>query len=556
MRNLRLLLLLKLSLLAVSLPGQELSLSAQNHALFFAVDDYSSHRDFLSLKNAISDAEGIAEELERMYNFNVDLYKNPTAKEIITKLLALREHHFEPNDQLLIMFSGHGTLDGPSQKGVFVASDNSERHQVSYIRDIINLIPCEHILLLFDACFSGAGDSPMIYKGDWQARRPGDSDASRKRRLVSEMLSNTTGVVISSGNLQTLDPSPMAEEFHRALASTYTSGDGLLTLADLKSRLERVRPVPTIATLQRDQGGGFVFVSKDAYAQRSNSLAVEDLPPSSVTVPSSPSTNLNRGNFSYYPQDYVYVPAANFSMGKDLGEMFFDAQHTHLVNLSGFAVSQYELTFAEYDLFCEDTHRTKPDDGGWGRGSQPVINVSWYDAIAYCNWLSQKTGKNPVYEINGKSVAINYEANGYRLPSEAEWEYLASYRNATFGNSSDLAEPLKINFDGAHSFKTSYSLAGVSRGKTVPIGSLNSPNQLGLHDLSGNVAEWCNDLYSSSYYQESPSNNPTGPTIGSRRVVRGGSFQSRPDEVRAFVRSSMPPEKRSNYIGFRLVWKK
>jgi len=128
------------------------------------------------------------------------------------------------------------------------------------------------------------------------------------------------------------------------------------------------------------------------------------------------------------------------------------------------------VTFEQYDRFCEETGRRKPDDRGWGRGRRPVINVSWNDAKAFAKWLSRKTGRT------------------FRLPTEAEWEYACrsggkkvKYATSTGRLSHDLA-----NYDGT---------GGRDRWKYIsPVGSF-APNSLGLYDMSGNVWEWCEDWY-------------------------------------------------------------
>ena len=227
----------------------------------------------------------------------------------------------------------------------------------------------------------------------------------------------------------------------------------------------------------------------------------------------------------------------------------------HNVILSAFELGRYEVTFAEYDLFCEATQREKPDDEKWGRGSRPVMRVSWEDVVAYCNWLSEQHGYQPVYNIKGKDVTANWTANGYRLPTEAEWEYAArgGGKKVRFGNGKDIADPKEINFDGSKENKKPYSQVGEYREKTVPVGSLNSPNALGLHDMSGNVNEWCWDWHDEKYYAKSPTTNPRGPGNGSYRVCRGGSWSGYPQGVSAAIRYYVTPVSRYSYIGCRLA---
>jgi formylglycine-generating enzyme required for sulfatase activity len=188
--------------------------------------------------------------------------------------------------------------------------------------------------------------------------------------------------------------------------------------------------------------------------------------------------------------EMVLIPAGSFMMGNPSGEGEGNEHPQHKVSVDSFYMGKYEVTFEQYDIFCQQTGRSTPSNSGWGRGNRPVINVSWNDAVAFCDWLSKMTGKK------------------YRLPTEAEWEYACragTNSKYSFGNSTgDLG--LYGWYDGN------------SGGKTHPVGSLR-PNPWGLHDMHGNVFEWCSDWYGSNYYSSSPSRNPKGPSCDSRRFV-------------------------------------
>jgi formylglycine-generating enzyme required for sulfatase activity len=165
--------------------------------------------------------------------------------------------------------------------------------------------------------------------------------------------------------------------------------------------------------------------------------------------------------------EMVLIPAGKFRMG--------EKQSVHEVSVESFAMGRYPVTFAEYDYFCEETrhalslheNRKKPEDRGWGRDNRPVINVSWHDAVAYTEWLSEQTGQQ------------------YRLPTEAEWEYAARAGTETdywWGN--DIDET-KANYDE-------------NIGHTTPVGNYE-PNPFGLYDTAGNVWEWTCSEYESQY---------------------------------------------------------
>jgi formylglycine-generating enzyme required for sulfatase activity len=232
----------------------------------------------------------------------------------------------------------------------------------------------------------------------------------------------------------------------------------------------------------------------------------------------------------YLGMEFVWVKGGCYEMGCGnwTDSCYYDEEPVHTVCVDGFYMGKYEVTFAQYDSFCEETGRSKPDDEGWGKGNRPVINVSWNDARAFAKWLSLKTGRK------------------FRLPTEAEWEYAArsrglkvKYATSTGGLSRDLA-----NYRG---------IGGRDRWSyTSPVGSF-PPNPLGLYDMSGNVMEWCKDVYNEKAYRHHYRNNPQCTGSGSYRVIRGGGWNGLPGSVRCAVRGNDTPDDKLYYIGFRLV---
>jgi formylglycine-generating enzyme required for sulfatase activity len=222
--------------------------------------------------------------------------------------------------------------------------------------------------------------------------------------------------------------------------------------------------------------------------------------------------------------EWIDISAGEFQMGDNFNEGWSDERPVHTVYLDSYKVSRYEVTFDQYDRFCDDTGWSKPDDQGWGRGNRPVINVSWNDADAFCDWLSQKTGKN------------------IHLPTEAQWEKAArgtDQRRYPWGNSSPNSTRCNYN---------------TYEGRTQPVGSYPSGvSPYGVHDMAGNVFEWCSDWYSSDYYSSSPRNNPTGPLSGTLRVLRGGSWYYPPRYLRSAARYYNGPSYTYFHIGFRLA---
>ncbi len=235
------------------------------------------------------------------------------------------------------------------------------------------------------------------------------------------------------------------------------------------------------------------------------------------------------------PKDMVYVEGGSFEMGK--------GSDAHRVTVSSFYMGIYPVTFDEYDAFCEATKRDKPKDAGWGRGNRPVIYVSWYDAVEYCNWRSRQEGRQEVYAINSKNITPNWKANGYRLPTEAEWEYAA--RGGQQSEGYEYAGSNKLDEVGWYREN--------SNSQTHLVGEKKS-NELGLYDMSGNVWEWCWDWYDEDYYSKSKgSQDPRGPGSGALRVLRGGSWFDLQDYARCAARYNYFPYIRSYNYGFRLA---
>ncbi len=246
--------------------------------------------------------------------------------------------------------------------------------------------------------------------------------------------------------------------------------------------------------------------------------------------------------------ELVEVQGGTFIMGNNYA-VTKDESPEHKVTLSDFLIGKYEVTFEEFDRFCTVTGQEKPYDAKLGRGKKPVMNTSWESAVMYCNWLSKVNDLEQCYTIQRDSlvtqVSCNFEANGYRLPTEAEWEYAAKG-----GNKSK-----KYAYSG--SFNPNEVAWFYENSDGVPhfVGKKES-NELGIHDMSGNVREWCWDYYSNKFYSESPESNPSGPVDGIRRVFRGGGWNSKADLLRLTARESMGPNKHYGNVGFRVVRKK
>lgn len=230
----------------------------------------------------------------------------------------------------------------------------------------------------------------------------------------------------------------------------------------------------------------------------------------------------------------VVIPAGRFVMGSPPEEpkRSNDEGPQHEVRIAEpFAMGVYAVTFDEYDRFCDSTGRDKPGDVGWGRADRPVINVSWDDAKAYATWLSEQTGRT------------------YRLPSEAEWEYACRAGTTTPFHCGERIDSDQGNFDGRHTYNG--SARGEYRKKTAPVGSF-APNAFGLHDMHGNVLEWCQDTWHDNYEGAPADRSAWEAGRDVSRVLRGGAWFDYPWGCRAAFRFNYPPDNRFNGFGFRV----
>ena len=224
----------------------------------------------------------------------------------------------------------------------------------------------------------------------------------------------------------------------------------------------------------------------------------------------------------------VTVPAGSYLMGSPATEAGrqADEEQRAVTITDPFAAGVYEVTFAEWDACVAGGgcggHR--PDDGGWGGGRRPVINVSWEDAQAYVAWLSAETGAD------------------YRLLTEAEWEYVARARTTTPFHTGATIATDQANYDG---LGTPYGdgVRGIYRAQTTEVGAF-AANAFGLHDVHGNAAELVQDCYE---------NTVVGGSTCGARVVRGGSWANRPELLRSAYRGWCAPTLRNHLNGFRVA---
>ena len=232
-------------------------------------------------------------------------------------------------------------------------------------------------------------------------------------------------------------------------------------------------------------------------------------------APSAPSEAITASGV-----EVVYIPGGSFVMGSDHGSR--DEAPAHKVTVTGFLMDKFEVT---HELFAK---AQLPDPSHWRDNPRgPVERVRWRDAKQYCNERSQLEGLKPCYNEKTPDWDCDYTASGYRLPTEAEWE---------FASLAGTAGPYE--FGAADKLRQFGWFAENSESKTHTVGQKKA-NRWGLQDLYGNVSEWCEDVYSPTFYQTSPAVDPTGPAgtgADVRRVIKGGSGKSSADQCRSAAR--------------------
>lgn len=611
-----LILLLSCLVYGTVMNGQDNSRAGKDYALFFAVEDYN-HMG--KLTNPIDNATAIADELKTNYGFQTEVVKDPTFAKVAAKIAEYQQKFasgiFDQKGQLLIFFTGHGVQRG--NNGYFIPRDGNPivlyEKVIEYDnwRYEIDQIECQHILVMIDACYSLTFDPNWRNKTDRNFGRRGDKNKDQVRLDHDQYRARLFITSDGTGN-QTPDRSSLARQFLAGLR-THRGVNGYLSSEELyASYLRGAAPVPGGGDFGRDEPGSrFLFFQKQTNSRISPQeqsfwdFAVQQhsVPNYQYYLNSFPQGHFRAeaqaaiaklskipvtpGSSSKVPDFMAFIPGGTFRMGDtvedDMGEE--DEKPVHGVSLSDFYLARTEVSVADFARFVDATRYVTDAerDGGsykwtgewekvlgssWRDNTEfqprpvaeyehPVIHVSWNDAIRYCNWLSREHGLEQVYELIGETVSPNWNANGYRLPTEAEWEYAARSGGKDYlyawgngdpmGNVLDETTAKVFNLSGE---KFSEYTDGYAT--TAPVGSFPQ-GRLGLSDITGNVWEWCWDWYARDYYGKSASDNPRGADSGASRVIRGGSWADPPGSCRAANRPGNEPARRGGNVGFRLA---
>lgn len=347
----------------------------------------------------------------------------------------------------------------------------------------------------------------------------------REQARTQELLSQLTAVQQLLGRMPSPDSKVLLQRRFAKLRQL--AGDSALMAAlqpqveAYQARLSRdpLKPADPVGEQSPDPGNEASAASTEASPDSSDAL-----PPDEFQAGALFKDEILPGVFG--PRMLV-LPAGSFRMGDLQGQGDDNEKPVHEVRIQeAFALSQREVTFADYDLFALNTGRPLPDDEGWGRGERPVINISWNDANAYAHWLRERTGLN------------------YRLPTEAEWEYAARAGTKTaFWWGTELGRN-RANCDNCGSVWDGR--------KTAPVASFE-PNPFGLYDMNGNVYEWVADCYNGTYAGAPADGSSWDVGLCNYRVMRGGSWFDIGRLLRSASRYRHPPDASRNAWGVRLA---
>ena len=587
--------------------------AGKDYAVFFYVTDFQP--GWARLPETAVEATALRTELSGNYNFICEPVPNPTKQAIRNKIREYNQR-LTPNDQVFFFFSMHGYYNAASDRGYLVASDGSAQDRygdtyLSYDDLRTDLAECKakHILLALDACHSGSFGSRSKGGPDAPIYEKSDDCATR----INNTMQYPGRQYCTSGNKNAKTPAKSVFAA-RLLEALRKGGEGgIVQFDDLEYWVGKIgNPQPESGSFSgHEPSGDFVFVRKYACGNvpppdPGNTDLAKDLAAWRLakdensadgyrrylqTFPNGEFHQLaregmdkknreaaqNRDDLAWqvaieynsiaayqrYQREFsqglhyneasakilhlqskipddglVLIKGGTFTMGctSKQQDCYGDDDPAHQVTLNDFYIGAKEVTQKEWqDVMGSNPSSFKNCD------ECPVENVAWGDIQDFIITLNTKTGRQ------------------YRLPTEAEWEYAAREGGKTvlFGNGKNIADPAEINFKEANAnySRKYFSVKGKGTyfGKTTPVGSF-SPNSLGLYDMSGNVWEFCNDWYDSSYYSNSPSTNPTGPSTGSGKVIRGGSWGNDAYFLRVMFRASNGAMfVNDDYIGFRLA---
>ena len=379
------------------------------------------------------------------------------------------------------------------------------------------------------------------YSSSPSADPTGPTSGSFRVRRGGSMTNNKLGCT-SSYRLQAFPSDTFNDLGFRVVSGAFTPGTITYSISGTVTGADGVT-----VTLGGDTTGSQTVNDGGTYSFTANEGCNYTITPSkdgyTFTPASQTFDNVTSNMAQNFTASQVIVPTeitmvailgGNFSMGDISGTGESNELPVHMVTISSFEIGAYEITQEQYEAAMGE------NPSNFSGTNLPVEMVTWYNAVQFCNALSEEEGLTPCYDES--TWECDFSADGFRLPTEAEWEYACRAGTETeyyTGNyESDCADAGWYN--------------GNSGSKTHPVGQ-KTPNTWGLYDMHGNMWEWCHDWYDSGYYSSSPSADPTGPTSGSYRVNRGGCWGNSAGFSRSAYRYRHYPSTMASYVGFRVV---
>ncbi len=516
----------------------ENAVAGRQYIVFIGIDRY---KHWNALKNPKKDAVEIKGILTSRYYIDnvVELYDEDATKAGIIRLFRTLIADTKPEDSVFIFYAGHGHLDNMSDTGFWIPVDggidiDEQENWLpnNQIRGYISKMKARHIALFSDSCFSGDILNPV------RSIAPEITND-----YFQKAYSRVSRQVLTSGASETVpDLSPFSRQLKLVLeGNNHPYLDPLMMYNQI--RLGVTGTTPLFGNLNgsgHQNGASFLFFLKDSIESSTSSKPVL-ITQQKITIQSKaiPISNSMLDLQLIHPETFI------------MGSTGWREGSEHGVTLSKpYYMSKYEVTYQQlitvftwainkgYAVVSKDA--ISSEDGKikyvglseeypfWGkqigidlRGTT-LLNIrgywhyaaegiSWYGAVAFCNFLSLKEGREPVYNLD--DWTWNLEKNGYRLPTEAEWEFAAAG-----GNNSE-----KFEYAGSSNADKIGWYRDNSNGSSSPVGK-KDPNSLGLYDMSGNVWEWCWDWYGP--YPSEPVVDPQGPVVGEQSILRGGAWHS------------------------------
>jgi formylglycine-generating enzyme required for sulfatase activity len=514
--------------------------AGKKYAVVVGINRYA-HKKLTPLKYAENDATALAEVLTRA-GYEVVLLTDsakkaslqPTRANIEARLREVLEK-CRGGETVLLALAGHGlqfagTKDAffcPRDARPFAGRTDSLLSLNKVYRELDESLASVKLLLV-DAC-----------RHDPESSRGVDDTAPRPPRGVAALFSCSAGErafetdKLGGGHgvfFHFVIEGLRGEAKTRKGVVTWNSLVGYVTeqVADEVPRVIRGGARQTPHQMTDLKGKSPVLL---ALAPRPGKTERESAVPSVV-----PRTPEKKDTTNTLGMKFVAIRAGKFLRGSDEtdGLALDNERPRHEVRLTrAFWLGAHEVTQGDYEAVLDSLPARKPGK------HKPMTNLSWYEAIAFCNKLSVREGLEPYYEVRGTEVKPLGGA-GYRLPTEAEWEYACRAGGSAKWSFGNLA--VNAHFHGW--------FQGTAKGSLQPVGGLK-PNAWGLYDLHGNAKEWCWDSFGP--YGKSVLTDPSGPAKGTQRVVRGGSFQDTPAEGRSAARFRATPDTSAADLGFRVA---